>query len=130
MPVALIVEDDRDIRTLLHETLAGNGISTLLAASVPEAEALLEANTPDIALIDMNLAGRPGTDVLAYINQSPRLANMRRIVVTANPLTESGAEALGIDLFVLKPFSITDLVVLIWRLMPRHKPDQNEPSGR
>lgn len=118
MPVVLIVEDDRDIRTLLHETLTGNGITTLLAASVPDAEALLEANTPDIALIDMNLPGQPGTEVLRYINQSPRLANMRRIVITANSLTESVAEALGIDLFVLKPFSITDLMVLIWRLMP------------
>lgn len=121
MPLALIVEDDPDIRFLFHVTLKNGGLDTITASSVEEAVVLLESRTPDIALVDMNLPGRPGTDLLEHMNHTPALANVRRVVITANPLTESGAEALGIDLFLLKPVSVLDLTTLVQRLLAQNR---------
>lgn len=128
MSLALIVEDDPDIRNLFHITLKNDGMDTITAPSVEEALRLLEAQTPDIVLVDMNLPGRPGTDLLNHMNQTPALAHVRRVVITANPLTETGAEALGVDLFLLKPVSVLDLMVLVRRLLTSDRP--SEPSGQ
>ncbi|MCC7209625.1 MAG: response regulator [Anaerolineae bacterium] len=121
MPLAMIVEDDTDIRNLFHISLTNDGLDTITASSVEDALRLLETHTPDIALVDMNLPGRPGTDLLEHMNHTPALANVRRVVITANPLTETGAEALGIDLFLLKPVSVLDLLMLVRRLLAQDR---------
>ena len=117
MSLALIVEDDRDIRFLFQAALQNSGLETMTAPSVEDALILLETRTPDIALVDMNLPGRPGVDLLDHLNHTPSLAHVRRVVITANPLTETDAEAMGIDLFLLKPVSIMDLMMLVRRLL-------------
>lgn len=128
MSLALIVEDDPDIRYLFQITLKNDGLEAITAPSVEEALRLLETHTPDIALVDMNLPGRPGTDLLEHMNKTPALAQVRRVVITANPLTETGAEALGVDLFLLKPVSVLDLMVLVRRLLTSDR--SNEASGQ
>lgn len=129
MSLALIVEDDPDIRNLFHITLKNGGMETLTAPSVEEALRLLETRTPDIALVDMNLPGRPGTDLLDHLNHTPALANVRRVVITANPLTESAAEELGIDLFLLKPVSVLDLMMLVRRLLASDESTRPTPPA-
>jgi CheY-like chemotaxis protein len=121
MSLALIVEDDPDIRNLFHITLKNDGLDTITASSVEEALRLLENHMPDIVLVDMNLPGRPGTDLLEHMNGTPALAPVRRVVITANPLTEAGAEALGVDLFLLKPVSVFDLMTLVRRLLASNR---------
>jgi two-component system response regulator PilR (NtrC family) len=129
MSLALIVEDDPDIRYLFHITLKNDGLDTITAPSVEDALRLLETHTPDIALVDMNLPGRPGTDLLEHMNQTPALARVRRVVITANPLTETGAEELGIDLFLLKPVSVLDLMMLVRRLLASDRTGHPANSG-
>jgi CheY-like chemotaxis protein len=116
MPLALIVEDDRDILLMFQEALGEVGFQTLIAGNAAQAIQLLQDNTPDIALIDLNMPGRPGTDVLEHINNTPRLNKVRRVVITANSLAEAKVEALGIDLFLVKPVSIAELMKLAQRL--------------
>jgi CheY-like chemotaxis protein len=116
MPLALILEDERDVLLLFQEAMSIGGFETLIADNAGQAIRLLETNTPDIALIDLNMPGRPGTDVLEYINQTPRLAQLKRIVVTANTLAESLVERLGADLFLVKPVSVRELMTLAQRL--------------
>lgn len=116
MPVALIVEDERDVLLLFQEALTMGGFETLIASSAGQAIRLLEAHTPHLALVDLNMPGRPGTDVLEYIRNTPRLAGVKRIVVTANALAETRAEELGTDLFLIKPVSVKELLTLAQRL--------------
>jgi len=116
MPLALIVDDEKDTLFLFNEALSLSNFETVVAQNVEQALEILEQRTPDVALIDMNMPGRPGTDILEYINKTPRLANTRKIMITANALAENRAENLGADLFLVKPVGIRELITLVQRL--------------
>lgn len=117
MPVALIVEDDENIRTLFKDALEGIGFTPLVSSGVREALILLEKHIPDIAFIDLNMPGRPGTDVLTYLKETPRFANTKTVVVTAQTRMESKVEEIGADLFMAKPVSIHEMMTLARRLL-------------
>jgi len=116
MSVAMVVDDDEDIRALFREVLQRGGFDLLMAANVDEAIVLLERYTPDVAFIDINLPERPGTDVLIYIHDTPRLAGTKTVVVTANSRTNSRASELGADLFLIKPIAVADMLRMAKRL--------------
>jgi CheY-like chemotaxis protein len=117
MSLALIVEDYVDIRTLFRMALENDGFTVLTAPSVNTALAILETQTPEVVLLDVNMPERPGTDVLIYINMTPRLAKIKKVVITADPLQEDRVEELGIDLFLVKPVDIRELSRLVQRLI-------------
>jgi len=116
MTVAMVVDDDEDIRMLFHEVLQRGGFELMMAGSVEEAIEILENHTPDIAFIDMNLPGRPGTDVLQHIRSTPRLAGIKTVVVTANIRSDSRAAELGADLFLIKPIGVAEMLRMARRL--------------
>ena len=116
MPLALVVDDDENTRTLFREVLQRSGFVVLTASNVHEAFIVLAAHTPDIAFIDVNMPERPGTHVLAYIKAIPRLDKTRTIMVTANTGAQGLIEELGADLYLLKPVSIQELLTLAHRL--------------
>src|SRR5260221_7106165 len=117
MPLALVVEDDNDVRLLFEAALSQDGFETLTAASAKEAIRLLGTHTPDIPDIDMNLPEFPGTHVLAYIRDTPRLSKTKKVVVTANDRTDSRAQEFDVDLFLIKPVMIGDMLKLAHRLI-------------
>src|SRR5437868_14327769 len=117
MYLAMIVEDDQNIRALFRDALEHSGFKSVTAATPREAIALLASESPDIAFIDLNMPGGSGTEVLSFIKQTPRLAHTKTVVVTANPRAESQVEALGADLLLLKPVSIVEMVTLAERLV-------------
>src|SRR5258708_23735508 len=117
MPLALIVEDDEDVRLLFEAALSQDGCETLTASSAKEAIRLLGTYTPDIAFIDMNMPEFPGTLVLAHIRDTKRLSKTKTVVVTANDRTDSRAQEFNVDLFLIKPVSIGDMLQLAHRLV-------------
>jgi len=112
----MIVEDDEDVRLLFQEALTQSGFETVCAASAKEAIRTLETVTPDIAFVDMNMPEFPGSLVLAHIRDTPRLANTRTVVVTANDRSQIRAEEFGADLFLIKPVAIGEMLMLARRL--------------
>src|SRR5262249_30573081 len=116
MPVAMIVEDDENIRLLYREALQRSGFTVMLAANVNQAIKLLGDNTPDIAFIDMNLPEHLGTEVLAHIRATPRLATVKTVMVPANTRADSMAEEYGVDLFLVKPVPLLEMIQLAKRL--------------
>ncbi len=117
MPLALVVEDDHALRHLFGKALERAEFKVVLASNAADAIALLADQTPDIAFIDVNMPGGLGTDVLGHIKSMPRLAHTKTVVVTANTQAESHVDALGADLFLLKPVSIVEMLTLANRLL-------------
>ncbi len=113
----LVLEDDPDQRTMLCDVLTADGHECLTAGTVDQAEELLNTRPVDLAILDMNLPGRPGTEALSYIRSQPELADTPVIVVTANPQFHRQAEALGTDLFLVKPLNLMELQVLVRRCL-------------
>lgn len=86
----LIVDDAAIVSTLLSDTLRSRGFNTLTAISALEARQQLEANTVDIAIIDLDLGSGPSGIDLAYFLES-YYPDITRVALTKFPdLARSG----------------------------------------
>ena len=63
----LVVDDDKAILTMLHKALKSNGIENDLAISGEAALDLLESNQYDLILLDINMRGINGFEVIQRI---------------------------------------------------------------
>ncbi|MGB5426484.1 MAG: sigma-54 dependent transcriptional regulator [Gammaproteobacteria bacterium] len=111
--LALIIDDEPDIRELLEMTLGRMNINTRSAASLAEAHALLESEKFDICLTDMRLPDGNGIDLVRHIQQQE--LNLPTAVITAYGSMDTAVDALkaGAFDFVSKPVDLTVLRNLI-----------------
>jgi DNA-binding response OmpR family regulator len=120
-PTVLIVDDDPLIRDALHVHLRDGGYETLLAADGRQAIALLERETPALALIDLALPGAHGFDVARRIK---RHADIPIVVVSGIDVEEAKVKALHTfaEDYVTKPFSFAELQARVARILRYHPP--------
>jgi DNA-binding NtrC family response regulator len=112
-PSILIVEDEPKMRRLLELQLAEDGFH---ARSAPDAEAglqLLNKETFDLIVTDFKLPGMSGLEFLQAVKRVN--ANLPVVIMTAYGTVESavGAMKAGASDYVLKPFSLVELVLVI-----------------
>jgi two-component system response regulator PilR (NtrC family) len=115
--MALIVDDEPDIRELLELTLGRMDIDTRSAANLAEAQDWLVKQHFDICLTDMRLPDGNGIDLVRHIQQQE--LNIPTAVITAYGNMESAVEALkaGAFDFVSKPVDLQVLRNLINSVM-------------
>jgi two-component system response regulator PilR (NtrC family) len=118
-PLALIVDDEPDIRELLELTLDRMAIQTYSAENIAEAKALLLQNPFDLCLTDMNLPDGNGLDLVDYIQKMPKPLPVA--VITAHGSMDSAILAMkkGAFDFVSKPIDLAGLRQLIKTFKPR-----------
>ena len=111
--LALIVDDEPDIRELLELTLGRMHINTRSAADLQEAHALLAADKFDICLTDMRLPDGNGIDLVRHIQQQE--IDLPIAVITAYGSMDTAVEALkaGAFDFISKPVDLTVLRNLV-----------------
>jgi len=111
--LALIVDDEPDIRELLAITLSRMDIDSVTVGDVGEAKRSLEEREFDLCLTDMKLPDGNGLDIVTHIQQHN--PNLPVAVITAHGNMESAILALksGAFDFVNKPLDINDLRNLV-----------------
>jgi two-component system response regulator PilR (NtrC family) len=111
--LALIVDDEPDIRELLELTLGRMDINTRSASDLKEAHALLASEKFDICLTDMRLPDGNGIDLVRHIQQQG--TDLPVAVITAYGSMDTAVEALkaGAFDFVTKPVDLTVLRNLV-----------------
>ncbi len=114
-PFVLIIEDERDIAALFRHVVDMLGYRTEIALTGEIAMERLAHSQPDIVVLDLNLPGVSGTEILKNIREDKRLDQTKIIVATAHAYI---ADSLPVepDLILLKPVSIAQLSVFIRRL--------------
>ncbi len=115
----LVVEDDAAIRRGVIDALAFAGFDAIEAGEGHSgAAAALEADY-DLLLLDLVLPGRDGLDILRAV-RSER-ASMPVIVVTARGSEEDRIRGLGLgaDDYMIKPFSVLELLARIEAVLRR-----------
>jgi CheY-like chemotaxis protein len=114
-PVAFIVEDDRDIVALFRHVLDVAGYHTEIVLNGKEAMERLETFQPDIVLLDLQLPGMSGVEILTRMRADDRMQNIPVVVITAYA---PYADSLPVepDLLLLKPVDINQLSNLVQRL--------------
>lgn len=111
--LALVVDDEADIRELLEITLSRMGVDTLAVADIAQAHAALAKHQFDLCLTDMRLPDGEGIDLVAYISETQ--ANCPVAVITAYGSAESAVASLkaGAFDFVSKPIDVAGLRALV-----------------
>lgn len=122
----LIVDDDREIRSLLADYLENNGYSTVTAADGNAMVAALEANKIDLIVLDLNM---PGDDGLTLCRNLRAKSAMPVIMLTARSeaLDRIIGLEMGADDYLSKPFEPRELLARIRSVLRRtNSPAHNE----
>lgn len=130
-PFALIIEDERDIAALFRHVMDLLGFQTEVVFHGQTAVERLAGSRPDIILLDLNLPGVSGGQLLEIIRKEKRLAHTKVVVITGQAHIVGGLSAQP-DLVLLKPVSIEQLTNLISRISlseksPKAIPVQQKP---
>jgi DNA-binding NtrC family response regulator len=127
-PRILIIDDDEHIRSSLAAALVPMGVSIDMAGSGEEGIARFAEVSYDIALLDFQMPGMNGLEVLRRIQ--PRCPKTRFIMVTAHGTIDSAVEAmkLGAVDFIQKPFRPDDIRHAVARVVEREAIDAAEAA--
>jgi two-component system, NtrC family, response regulator PilR len=112
-PLALIVDDEPDIRELLEMTLERMGIQTHTAENISEAKARLQNNSFDLCLTDMKLPDGNGLDLVGYIQSLSQPFPVAVITAFGSMDTAIVAMKKGAFDFISKPIDLAGLRQLI-----------------
>jgi two-component system, OmpR family, response regulator len=121
----LVVEDDVDVRSLLHRRLGVGAHEVLAVDSAEEALSLTDARgLPDIAILDVGLPGMNGLDLARELRTRDGGAALHVIFLSANVLPEhiAAGHALG-GQYLTKPFEKSALLAAVDDAM-------NDPTTR
>ena len=121
MPAILIVDDERDLVSLLDFNLRQAGFETLLATSGQEALQHLRRRVPDLVLLDLMLPDLSGTEICRTVKSDPRTKHVPVMMLTANgeEVDKVVGFELGADDYVTKPFSVRELVLRVRAVLRR-----------
>ena len=117
----IVVEDEPDIATFLGAFFRASGTEVVHLNPTTTGvvvEAVVETAAA-CALVDLNLDGISGFDILEAIRLDPRTTGLPAVIVTADarPATRERAVSLGASAFVPKPFNVKDLFATVRALV-------------
>jgi DNA-binding response OmpR family regulator len=121
LATVLIADDEPSMRMLVHATIESDDYKVLEAADGDEAWALIQKFKPLLVLLDVQMPGRSGLEILGMIKGDPSLTTTRVILLTAKALVadvEAGMTA-GADFYLTKPFSPLDLLTRVEEALRR-----------
>jgi two-component system, OmpR family, KDP operon response regulator KdpE len=116
---ALVVEDDREIRTLMQSSLGVEGFDVQTAVTLSEARALWHNAPPDLVILDLGLPDGDGAELVRDIRRSSAVPIL---IVSARHQEAQKIKVLdeGADDYLTKPFSVGELLARI-RVALRHR---------
>lgn len=108
----LIVDDEPQIRRLIHAALTRADYATVEAENAREALEKLRTERPDISLLDLGLPDRDGLELVPLFKQH---SDTTLIIISARDATEQKVAALdlGADDYLTKPFDTDELLARV-----------------
>lgn len=105
----LIVEDNRQNLELVQFLLEEAGMSVRSAHDARQARADLDRELPDLVLMDMQLPGIDGLELVAELRSDPRFRKLPIVALTAHALRGDRERFLagGCDGYIAKPIDVT-----------------------
>jgi DNA-binding response OmpR family regulator len=122
----LIVDDEKNIRLTLSQSLESLELETDTAVNGEEALAKLKEKDYSLILLDLRMPGMDGMEVLRRLREIR--PDIRVIIITAYGTIESAVDAmkLGAVDFIQKPFSPKEIRELVSQVMDREKLDEQK----
>lgn len=128
-PRILIVDDDPEVATPVLFSLEALGYEVIHMPNGTLGAQKLDEFHPDLMILDMMMPGQSGFLVLEHVRRTKQ-NRIRIIMVTANEGNrhETYARMLGVDDYILKPFSLDQLVGRVQELLDKPFPDAIPPA--
>jgi DNA-binding response OmpR family regulator len=124
----LVVDDEPAIVEVLEQYLRDDGFHVVRANDGPTAIALFEKQRPDLVLLDINLPGFPGTEVLRRM-RSERDVPVIMLTARIEEVDRVVGLELGADDYVGKPFSPREVVARVKSVLRRSERSTTAGQG-
>ncbi|TVQ33037.1 MAG: phosphate regulon transcriptional regulatory protein PhoB [Geminicoccaceae bacterium] len=131
-PYVLVVEDEAPIQDLLAYNLESNGFEVGQAYDGEDALLSITERVPDLVILDWMLPHLSGIEVCRRLRRKPATQRLPIIMLTARaeePDRLRGLET-GADDFIVKPFSMAEVIARARAVLRRARPALDEPELR
>ena len=120
----LIVEDEEPLTMLLRYNLEAEGYEVDTAARGDDADTRLKESTPDLVVLDWMLPGLSGIELCRRLRARPETRQLPIIMLTARGEESEKVRGLatGADDYIVKPFSVPELLARVRALLRRANP--------
>jgi two-component system phosphate regulon response regulator PhoB len=121
----LIVEDEEPIQILLSYNFEAEGFRTRAAAAGEDVPRLIAEERPDLIVLDWMLPGISGIEVCRLLRAKPETRDIPIVMLTARGEEAERVRGLatGADDYMVKPFSVPELLARVRTILRRANPD-------
>src|SRR6267378_3141332 len=122
----LVVEDEEALTTLLRYNLDAEGYDVETVGRGDDADTRLKERVPDLIVLDWMLPGLSGIELCRRLRARPETRALPIIMLTARGEESERVRGLatGADDYIVKPFSVPELLARIRALLRRSKPER------
>jgi DNA-binding response OmpR family regulator len=126
-PLIFVVEDDKDIASLIAHTVQSAGFAPRVFLDGQLVVEAAQEQLPALILLDLMLPGLGGMEILRCLESQQRTREIRKIILSArgSELDKVRALELGADDYVTKPFSPRELILRIRAVLRSLPGDSN-----
>src|ERR1700694_5655234 len=124
-PRILIVEDEESLATLLRYNLESEGYAVDTVARGDEADTRLKEAVPDLLILDWMLPGVSGIELCRRLRGRAETKTLPILILTARGEESERVRGLatGADDYVVKPFSVPELIARVRAMLRRARPE-------
>jgi DNA-binding NarL/FixJ family response regulator len=133
MPLTILVaEDDLGTRLSLSDYLEACGYSVISAENGKEAFALVEAHQPHLIVTDVTMPQMDGYEFVKQVRKRPAMRMLPVVFLTGRTDTQERVMGyqLGCDIYLSKPFELTELGAIVRNLLDRVQMMESEWRSR
>lgn len=125
----LVIEDEADIRELLRFNLEREGFTVFEAGDSTLGLTLARQHVPDLVLLDVMLPGVDGFEICRRLGAQAETAHIPILMLTARgeEVDRVVGLSLGADDYVVKPFSVRELMLRVKAVLRRGGRDAESP---
>lgn len=107
LPRILIVDDSLSVRNSLSQLMRDSGYQPVMARDGLEAINLIEDETPDVVLTDLEMPRMNGLDLLSFIRNSKQWNKLPVVMITSRSMAKHRQQAAkaGVSRYITKPFT-------------------------
>ena len=124
-PCVLVVEDEGAQREVLKYNLEAEGFAVVMAENGDEAMLLVAEEQPDLIVLDWMLPNVSGIEICRRVKADPQTRQIPIVMLSARSEEVDRVRGLetGADDYVVKPFSIPELIARVKAMLRRAKPE-------
>lgn len=123
----LVVDDDWPIVDFVAEALSDEGYTVTSAVSSSQAVTLIEAEHPDVILLDVHMPGLDGIQLMRYL-QSKQFGDIQIVLMTADASIMQQVTTSDAQYFLLKPFDLQALLNCVAKALQAKRDQAQHPT--